>query len=186
MARKVDAEKLISYSDDLVQFLKNEKDINFLKHCVKQSDGLRSRCLSDHAGVQTSLQAITAQIKDLEEQTSFIEERSQFLNKLQQDEMKAMMKLSMHASVTNIIPDLNEQSKISGHIVDKEKKGVEKFEFNSQERSDFDTCNAIWKKIIRFLVYRRQIMPNDYGMTEESCSSWNKEKWRTSYLFHGH
>ncbi|KAI3804188.1 hypothetical protein L1987_32362 [Smallanthus sonchifolius] len=69
MARKVDVEKLISYSDDLVQFLKTEKDINFLKHCVEQSDGLRSRCLSDYAGVQTSLQGYYKKIDMCKQKT---------------------------------------------------------------------------------------------------------------------
>ncbi|KAL8223049.1 hypothetical protein R6Q57_020448 [Mikania cordata] len=194
MARKIDVQKLISYSDDLVQFLKTEKDINCLNHCIERSDGIRSRCRSDHAALQTSVQgyhkniemckeksqvaeaevasdveihmlqkelddeiqreallvkdlrAIASQIKNLDEQRSFIEERGQFLKKLEQDEMKTVMKLSMYASITNIIPDLNEHSKISGHIVDKEKQVVEKFEFNSQEMSDFDTCNAIWNR----------------------------------------
>lgn len=41
------------------------------------------------------------------------------------------MKLSMYASLTKIIPDLNDQLKISGAIVDKEKKAVEKFELIS-------------------------------------------------------
>ncbi|KAJ0475633.1 hypothetical protein HanRHA438_Chr13g0581861 [Helianthus annuus] len=195
MGDKIDVEKLISYSDDLVQFLKNEKDINSLKHCVEQSDTLHSRCRSDHTGLHTSLQGyhkqidackqkieaakaevasdveihllqkeldeeiqketllredlrvVTGQIKDLEEQRSFIEERRQALKKLEHDEMKTQKKLSMYASVTKIIPDLNEQSKIYGHIVDKEKLVVEKFEFSSREVSDFDTCNAIWKMI---------------------------------------
>lgn len=94
----------------------------------------------------------------------------------------------MYASVTKIIPDLNDQFKISGGIlllyfillvivfstlfqqlidshlvyyfsicnslilpiaaiVDKEKKTVEKFGLSSQEMSDFDTCNAVWKMI---------------------------------------
>ncbi|KAI3525724.1 hypothetical protein L1887_04757 [Cichorium endivia] len=140
ISRKIDVEKLMSYSDDLVQLLKNEKDINDLKHCVEISDALRSRCHSDYAAVQSSLEAITNDIKDLEEQRSLIEERGQVLKKLKQDELKAQMKISMFASVTKIIPDLNDQSKmISGNIVDKEKKVVEKFELNSQEMSDFDT-----------------------------------------------
>ncbi|KAF5817406.1 hypothetical protein HanXRQr2_Chr02g0052631 [Helianthus annuus] len=62
--------------------------------------------------------------------------------------MKTQKTLSMYASVTNIIPDFNEQSRITGHIVDKDKKVVEKFELSSQEMSDFDTCNAIWKMIV--------------------------------------
>nr|XP_043613377.1 kinetochore protein SPC24 homolog [Erigeron canadensis] len=97
--------------------------------------------------LQEELRAITDQIKDLDEQQSSIEDRKQVLEKLEQDEMKSQMKLSMYASVTSIIPDLNGQSKISGYIVDKQKKVVEKFELDSQEMNDFDTCNAIWKMI---------------------------------------
>ncbi|KAI3788696.1 hypothetical protein L2E82_01469 [Cichorium intybus] len=118
ISRKIDVEKLMSYSDDLVQLLKNEKDINDLKHCVEISDALRSRCRSDYAAVQSSLEAITNEIKDLEEQRSLIEERGQVFKKLKQDELKAQMKISMFASVTKIIPDLNDQSKmISGSIL---------------------------------------------------------------------
>ncbi|PWA54673.1 hypothetical protein CTI12_AA433710 [Artemisia annua] len=97
--------------------------------------------------LQEELRAITNQINNLEEQRSSIEERRQVLKKLEQDEKKTQMKLSMYASVTKIIPDLNDQFKISGAIVDKEKKTVEKFELSSQEMSDFDTCNAVWKMI---------------------------------------
>lgn len=35
ISRKLDVEKLISYNDELVQFLKNEGDINDLKHSVE-------------------------------------------------------------------------------------------------------------------------------------------------------
>uniref|UniRef100_M1D2S2 Uncharacterized protein n=2 Tax=Solanum tuberosum TaxID=4113 RepID=M1D2S2_SOLTU len=57
------------------------------------------------------------------------------------------MKLSLYASVTSIIPDLNDQSKISGHIVERDKKVVENFEFDSSNQTAFDTCNNIWKMI---------------------------------------
>ncbi|KAK9060938.1 hypothetical protein SSX86_018118 [Deinandra increscens subsp. villosa] len=91
---------------------------------------------------------MTTQIKDLEEQRSSIEEKMQGLKKLEQYEMNLQAKLSMYASVSSIIPDLNEQFKISGHIVYKEKNIVEKLELNSRVMTDFDTCNAIWKMII--------------------------------------
>lgn len=97
--------------------------------------------------LQEELRSITNEIKDLEDQRSVIEERRQVLKKLKQEELKAQMKLTMYASVTTIIPDLNDQSKIiSGQMVDKEKV-VEKFELNTLEMSDFDTCNTIWKMI---------------------------------------
>ncbi|WVZ12551.1 hypothetical protein V8G54_017081 [Vigna mungo] len=74
------------------------------------------------------------------------------------------MTLSMYASVTNIVPDLGEQSKISGcilwmnlifcvpssvfsDIVDKDKNAVEKFEYDTSKMTTFDICNGVWKII---------------------------------------
>ncbi|KAL6574570.1 hypothetical protein OROMI_011855 [Orobanche minor] len=57
------------------------------------------------------------------------------------------MKLSMYASVTTIIPCLHDLSKISGHIVARDKKVVEKFEFDPSEVTASDTCDNIWKTI---------------------------------------
>ncbi|KAK1426940.1 hypothetical protein QVD17_15621 [Tagetes erecta] len=56
ISRKNDVEKLISYSDDLVHLLNDQKDIIYLNQCLQQSDALRSRCRSDHAQLHTSLQ----------------------------------------------------------------------------------------------------------------------------------
>ncbi|XP_071701521.1 kinetochore protein SPC24 homolog [Rutidosis leptorrhynchoides] len=195
ISNNINVEKLISYSDDLVNFLNYEKDINQLLDSANEFNDLRSRCRSDLAVIQSSFQeyqkkieicqqkteaakaeaasdaeidllqkelddelqretlqreelrAITSYFKDQEEQRRSIEDRMQDLKKLEQDNKKAQMKLSLYASITSIIPDLNHQSKISGHIVDKENSMVEKFEYNSQETSDFDSCNTIWKMI---------------------------------------
>ncbi|WVZ04762.1 hypothetical protein V8G54_018108 [Vigna mungo] len=74
------------------------------------------------------------------------------------------MMLSMYASVTNIVPDLGEQSKISGcilwmnllfsapssvfsDIVEKDKNAVEKFEYDTSKMTAFDICNDVWKII---------------------------------------
>ncbi|GFP94177.1 hypothetical protein PHJA_001562200 [Phtheirospermum japonicum] len=57
------------------------------------------------------------------------------------------MKLSMYASVTNIIPNLDDLSKISGHIVTRDKKVVKKFEFDPSKVTGFETCNDVWKMI---------------------------------------
>ncbi|XP_052209273.1 kinetochore protein SPC24 homolog, partial [Diospyros lotus] len=69
-----------------------------------------------------------------------IQEISNFL-------MSCIMNLSMYASVTKIIPNLDDHSKISGHTVERDKKVVEKFEFNPEDATAFDTCNSIWKMI---------------------------------------
>ncbi|KAK2972105.1 hypothetical protein RJ640_010268, partial [Escallonia rubra] len=90
---------------------------------------------------------LTNDINDLECRRVSVEERRKILNKLEQDELRAEMKLSMYASVSNVIPYLDDQSKISGHIVERDKKVVEKFEFDPMKMNAFDTCNSIWKMI---------------------------------------
>ncbi|KAA8517732.1 hypothetical protein F0562_015209 [Nyssa sinensis] len=195
LSRKIDVEKLISFSDDLIEFLKNEKDINNLAQCLEQSKALQSHCDADYNDVQKLLQdyqtkidackqkeneaksgaagdaeidllqkeleeelqrerlhgeqlrVITDEINDLEHQRVSVEERRQILKKLEQEELRAQRKLSMYASVTNIIPNLDDQSKISGHIVERDKKVVEKFEFDPAKETAFDTCNSLWKMI---------------------------------------
>lgn len=191
----VDVEKLISFSNDLVQFLKDDKDVSFLKQCLEQSNALQSQCHSEYHALQTSIQdyqgkinackqrttevqseaaadaendklqkeleqeiqreqllreelrVITNEISDLDRQRASIEEQRQLLNKLEQDQLRAEMKLSLYASVTCIIPNLDDQSKISGHIVERDKKVVENFEFDPSKVTSFDTCNSIWRMI---------------------------------------
>ncbi|MCD7456631.1 hypothetical protein HAX54_032412 [Datura stramonium] len=53
----VDVEKLISFSNDLVLFLKDDKDVSFLKQCcIEQSNALQSQCHSEYQGLQSSIQ----------------------------------------------------------------------------------------------------------------------------------
>lgn len=90
---------------------------------------------------------INNEINDLELQSISVQERRQALKKLEKGDMRAERMLSLYASVTNIIPNLDDQSKISGHIVDKDKKVVERFEFDSTKIDPVDACNGIWKMI---------------------------------------
>ncbi|XP_057512853.1 kinetochore protein SPC24 homolog isoform X2 [Actinidia eriantha] len=89
------------------------------------------------------------QISDLEHQRVSIEERRQILKNLEQDELRAQMKLSMYASVTNVIPNLDDhaKAKVSGHIVQIDKRLDEMFEFDPTRATAFDTCNSIWKMV---------------------------------------
>ncbi|KAJ0524088.1 hypothetical protein HanIR_Chr10g0500721 [Helianthus annuus] len=48
-SRRINIEKIV----DLVELKKKKKDIKFLNHCDEQSHGLRSRCPSFHARVET-------------------------------------------------------------------------------------------------------------------------------------
>ncbi|XP_059668052.1 kinetochore protein SPC24 homolog isoform X3 [Cornus florida] len=193
-SRNTDMKELISFSNDLVEVLKNEKDTDDLSQCLGKSEALQSQCDADYSEVQILIQdyhkkidaskqktneaklgvvpdaeidflqkeleeelqrerllreelrAITDEINDLEHQRVSIEERKQLLKKVEQEELRAQRKLSMYASVTNIIPNLDDQSIISD-IVDREKKVVEKFEFHPGKETAFDTCNGIWKMI---------------------------------------
>lgn len=192
---KIDLEKMFTFSDDLVEVLKDKRDVNNLNQCLRHSEAIQSHCDSDAQEVQRLLQdyqekidackrkteqaksevaagaelehlqkelkeelererelkeelrAINEEITELDQKRISIEERKQALKKLEQDGLKEQRKLSMYASVTNLIPNLEDQSRISGHIVDKEKKIVEKFEFDPAKVSAFDACDSIWKMI---------------------------------------
>lgn len=194
-SQSVDVEKLISYSDDLVECLRGKRDIDSLTQCLEHSSALQSSCDADFGEVQSlvqeyqkkidackqktdeaksdaatdaeinflekelegelqreqmlreELRTIIYEINDLEHQRVSVEERNQIVTKLKQDDQRAESKLSMYASVTNIIPSLDDELKISGHIVERNKKVVEKFEFDPAKLSVFDTCNRIWKMI---------------------------------------
>ncbi|KAF7824707.1 kinetochore protein SPC24-like protein [Senna tora] len=56
-SRKIDVEKLISYSDDLVRVLKDRRDINSLTQCLDQSKSLSSSCNAHFNEFRTLLQA---------------------------------------------------------------------------------------------------------------------------------
>jgi len=129
--KKIDAAKSEVVADEEIDLLKKE-----LEEEIQRESFLKEE-----------LRVISNDINLLERQRISIEERRQILKKLEQDDTRAQMKLSMYASITNIIPNLNDQSAISGHIVDRDKKVVEKFEFDPMNVSDFDTCNNIWKMI---------------------------------------
>ncbi|XP_022766242.1 radixin-like [Durio zibethinus] len=194
-SRMIDVEKLISYSDDLVGVLKDQRDIINLTQCFQHLNDLHSHCDSDskevyrllqeyeekieackkkteqaksevadgaemeylqkelqeelekERGLKEELRATSNEITELERQRASIEERKKMLRKFEQDKLKEQRKLSMYASITNIIPVLEDQSRISGHIVDRDKKVVEKFECDPSKVTAFDACDSLWKMI---------------------------------------
>ncbi|XP_050113550.1 kinetochore protein SPC24 homolog [Malus sylvestris] len=187
--------KLISYSDDLVKVLKDERDINNLAQCLQHREALRSSCDSDFNEVQNSLRdyqiktdeckqkteaaksevvadeeldrlqrefdvdteiesllmeelrVIGSEISDLERQRIDVQEKKRNLKRREQDEFREQRKLAMYASVTNIIPNLEDQSRDMGYIVDSNKKIVQKFEFDPTKTTAFQTCDSVWKMI---------------------------------------
>ncbi|PSS32709.1 Myosin-2 like [Actinidia chinensis var. chinensis] len=194
-SRKSVLEEVIAYSDDIIEYLKDQKDANILTQHLEHSKVLQSQCLADSNDVRSLLQDyerkidmskkkadearsevasnaemsllekeleeelqrerllreelrfITDEISDLERQRVSVEERRQILKQLGQDELRAQMKLSMYASVTNVIPNLDDHAKVSGHIVQRDKRLDEMFEFDPTKTTVFDTCNSIWKTV---------------------------------------
>ncbi|XXG60842.1 hypothetical protein AAC387_Pa04g2654 [Persea americana] len=174
-SRKMDADRLLSFSDDLIQVLKNRKDINALMRSLDDAKKLRSSAdaeLSDlHDQLNSYQKRINAckqnieeaetevvadaeldrlqyeleEIVDLECQRVSVEERKGTLMKAEKDEMRQQKKLSMYASVTNIIPDLVDKTRISGQIVDRDKKMVEKFDFDPTKTSAVEISGTLWK-----------------------------------------
>ncbi|CAN0879672.1 Kinetochore protein SPC24 homolog [Linum grandiflorum] len=103
--------------------------------------------MENERALKEDLRVVNGQIADLERQRVSIEEQTQSRKKLDREGLRAQKKLSMYASVTNIIPDLGDRSTISGHIVDREKRTVEKFELDPMAMTPFETCDSIWKMI---------------------------------------
>lgn len=55
-SQSVDVEKLISYSDDLVECLRGKRDIDSLTQCLEHSSALQSSCDADFGEVQSLVQ----------------------------------------------------------------------------------------------------------------------------------
>lgn len=137
-----------------------QKKINL---CKKRADASKSEAVADaemdllqeelKEGLQREhllreeLRFITNEIGDLEHQRDSVEERRQLLKKLEQEEQRMQMKLSMYASVSSIIPNLDDHSKISGHFVQRDKKVFKMFEFDPLKATAFENCDSIWKML---------------------------------------
>lgn len=194
-SQQIDIKQLLSYCDDLVGVLRDNRTFDVLTQCVEQSKSIQSFSDSDFNTTQISisdyqkkiddckhkievarsevvsseeidrlqeelkeelkkerllredLREIVDKINDLDHQRYSIEEQSQRLKKLEEEQEKEQRKLSFYASVTKTIPNLESQSKISGHIVERDKKAVQKFEFDPLQEDAFDICNKTWKMI---------------------------------------
>ncbi|KMT12386.1 hypothetical protein BVRB_5g103190 [Beta vulgaris subsp. vulgaris] len=194
-SQQIDIKQLLSYCDDLVGVLRDNRTFDVLTQCVEQSKSIQSFSDSDFNTTQISisdyqkkiddckhkievarsevvsseeidrlqeelkeelkkerllredLREIVDKINDLDHQRYSIEEQSQRLKKLEEEQEKEQRKLSFYASVTKTIPNLESKSKISGHIVERDKKAVQKFEFDPLQEDAFDICNKTWKMI---------------------------------------
>ncbi|KHN40715.1 hypothetical protein glysoja_001213 [Glycine soja] len=97
--------------------------------------------------LKEEFRSIGDEFNDLEQQWISVQEQKKTIQTIEKNKQRTQMVLSMYASVTNIVPNLDEQSKISGYIVEKDKNAVEKFEYDTSNMTALDICNGIWKII---------------------------------------
>ncbi|KAJ3705664.1 hypothetical protein LUZ61_009369 [Rhynchospora tenuis] len=129
-ACKRDVEKVKSESvpdDELVRIKMELEEMNKVEESLLQE-----------------LRDVTAKLEELDHQRISLEEEKNNISQKEKNMAKSKKVLSMCASVTNVVPNLYDQDKISGYILDKNKKRVETFEFASV---DSDACNKLWKML---------------------------------------
>ncbi|XP_019412940.1 PREDICTED: uncharacterized protein LOC109325197 [Lupinus angustifolius] len=97
--------------------------------------------------LKEEFRAVSNKFIDLEQQWASVQEQKKTSLKIEKDKLRTQMLLSMYASVTNIVPNLDDESKISGYIVEKDKNVVDKFEYDSSKIPTQDVCNDIWNTI---------------------------------------
>eukprot|EP01018_Ginkgo_biloba_P017193 Gb_07102 [translate_table: standard] len=113
----------------------------------EELEGLRNELedeLQSEQQLKQELRKIEDEMDSLEMQRVRIEGHKEALNKAKAEELRVQNEISLYASVTKIIPDLNEMEKAVGHLVDKEKRIVEKFEFDPTKTSEIEICNRLW------------------------------------------
>ncbi|XP_013724052.2 kinetochore protein SPC24 homolog [Brassica napus] len=121
----------VSCGDDDVERLQKELDEEMEIEC-KLKDELR---------------VVAEELKDLNAQWMSVDEQRQSVKRKERDDLRAEKMLSMYASVTKVIPEVEDPSKISGYMVDREKKVIEKFQFETNKMTAYETCNSIWSII---------------------------------------
>ncbi|CAN6248800.1 unnamed protein product [Urochloa humidicola] len=149
-----------SDSDDLEREMKeyNEK----IQSCKEKIDKAKAETITDdelnalqktmeekleeEKQLRQELRVLREELDNLDRQRASIEERKDAVKKRKKDLQKAERMLSMCVSVTNIMPNFEDQDKISGYIVDRSGKKLEKFEFE-RTTPPVEICDKLWKKI---------------------------------------
>ncbi|CAL5016751.1 unnamed protein product [Urochloa decumbens] len=127
---KIDKAKAETISDD---------ELNALQNKMEEK-------LQEEKQLRQELRELRDELDNLDRQRASIEERKDVLKKKKKDLQKAERMLSMCVSVTNIMPNFEDQDKISGYIVDRSGKKLEKFEFE-KTTPPVEICDKLWKKI---------------------------------------
>ncbi|RCV33808.1 hypothetical protein SETIT_7G112400v2 [Setaria italica] len=134
-----------SDSDDLdLQIRECQEKI---RSCKEKIDKAKAETITDDElnALQNKMEEKLQEEKQLRQEAS-IEERKDAVKKKKKEMQKAERMLSMCVSVTNIMPNFEDQDKISGYIVDRSGKKLEKFEFE-KTTPPVEICDKLWKKI---------------------------------------
>ncbi|KMZ60056.1 hypothetical protein ZOSMA_61G00290 [Zostera marina] len=112
---------------------------------VSDDDG---RELAEQLQVERSLQQELREIEDKhassKELAASVDKHNTDLQRKQKDALRSSDLLSMCASVTNIIPDFDDKSRISGYILNGSKSKCERFDLEPSI-SPVELCNKLWK-----------------------------------------
>ncbi|KAF0890265.1 hypothetical protein E2562_002679 [Oryza meyeriana var. granulata] len=142
---RVDVAKLLDLGDDTVGLLGESKDGEALAQACAGARMLRSACRSESGDLEVQLK-VRDELDSLDSQSASIEQRKDAVRKKEKDMMKAQNMLSMCVSVTNIMPNFEDKDKVSGYIVDKNMKKLQRFEFE-KTTPPVDICNKLWKMV---------------------------------------
>ncbi|CAL5031832.1 unnamed protein product [Urochloa decumbens] len=127
---KIDKAKAETISDDELKALQNKMEEK----------------LQEEKELRQELRVLHDELDNLDRQRASIEERKDVVKKKKKDLQKAERTLSMCVSVTNIMPNFEDQDKISGYIVDRSGKKIEKFDFEKTTPL-VEICDKLWRKI---------------------------------------
>ncbi|CDY58656.1 BnaA01g32240D [Brassica napus] len=170
LSESFDIEDLMSYGDDLISLLNAKNGFEVVSQSFEDLKALRFVCDEDLNQTQRSIQdckkklvackkkteeascgdddvELAEELKDLNAQWMSVDEQRQSVKRKERDDLRAEKMLSMYASVTKVIPEVEDPSKISGYMVDREKKVIEKFQFETNKMTVYETCNSIWSII---------------------------------------
>ncbi|CAG7890658.1 unnamed protein product [Brassica rapa] len=171
LSESFDIEDLMSYGDDLISLLNAKNGFDVVSQSFEDLKALRFVCDEDLNQTERSIQdckkklvackkkteeascgdddveLVAEELKDLNAQWMSVDEQRQSVKRKERDDLRAEKMLSMYASVTKVIPEVEDPSKISGYMVDREKKVIEKFQFETNKMTAYETCNSIWSII---------------------------------------
>lgn len=94
--------------------------------------------------LKLELRQIEDEMNRLELQRVNIEKHKKALKDAMTEDTRARSSISLYASITKIIPDLNEKDRDKGYIVDRDRSKMERFEFDQTTMSNIELCNRLW------------------------------------------